>query len=179
MTVTLSVATCPSPIGPLALATGPAGLVRLELGGDRTRVEADLRRRFEGCELREARDPGGVVTALRRYFDGRLDALNGLPVDPGGTAFQRQVWLTLREIPAGQTWSYAQLARAVGRPSAVRAVGATNGRNPLPLVLPCHRVIGADGSLVGYGGGLDRKVWLLRHEGAAWRGERQASLDLA
>ncbi len=179
MTVKLSLATCPSPIGPLVLATGPHGLVRLELGGDRAQVEADLARRFADCEVREARDPGGVASALRRYFDGRLDALDALPVDPRGTEFQRQVWLTLRQIPAGRTWSYAQLAQAVGRPSAVRAVGATNGRNPLPLVLPCHRVIGSDGSLVGYGGGLDRKVWLLRHEGASWRDGRQASLDLA
>ena len=179
MTTKLSLATFSSPIGPLVVAVGPEGLVRLDLEGDRVQVEQDLARRFEGCDVRETRDPGGVVAALRRYFDGKLDALDELPVDTGGTEFQRRVWLTLRQIPAGRTWSYAQLARAVNRPKAVRAVGATNGRNPLPLVLPCHRVIGSDGSLVGYGGGLERKRWLLQHEGAALPGDRQAKLQLA
>ncbi len=178
MTTKLSVATLSSPIGPLVVAVGPAGLVHLDLEGGRAQVERELARRFEGCALREARDPGGVVAALRRYFDGQLEALDELPVDPGGTEFQQRVWLTLRQIPAGNTWSYAQLARAVGRPKAVRAVGATNGRNPLPLVLPCHRVIGSDGSLVGYGGGLPRKEWLLRHEGVALPGDRQGRLAL-
>jgi methylated-DNA-[protein]-cysteine S-methyltransferase len=87
-------------------------------------------------------------------------------VEPGGTAFQRGVWTALRRVPAGTTVTYAQLARTVGRPAASRAVGAANGRNPVSIVIPCHRMIGSDGSLVGYGGGLPRKHWLLRHEGA-------------
>ena len=105
-----------------------------------------------------------VRRELEAYFAGSLRAF-GLELElDEGTPFQREVWRTLATIPYGRTWSYAQLARAVGRPRAVRAVGAANGRNPLAIVLPCHRVIGADGSLVGYGGGLPRKAQLLRLE---------------
>jgi methylated-DNA-[protein]-cysteine S-methyltransferase len=109
--------------------------------------------------------PLSIVDRIRAYFDGDIQALDGIPVDPQGTPFQRDVWHMLLKIPAGRTWSYAELARAIGRPDAVRAVGAANGANPIPIVIPCHRVIGADGRLVGYGGGLDRKRWLLTHEG--------------
>jgi methylated-DNA-[protein]-cysteine S-methyltransferase len=108
-----------------------------------------------------------LADRLKAYFDGDLRALDTISVDPEGTRFQREVWKTLQRIPAGQTWSYAELARAVGRPDAVRAVGAANGANPIPIVIPCHRVIGADGRLVGYGGGLERKLWLLAHEGVS------------
>ncbi len=104
--------------------------------------------------------------AVAAYFGGELDALEDLPTKTSGTEFETTVWQTLRRIPVGHTWSYKALAEAIGRPKAVRAVGAANGRNPISLVLPCHRVIGADGSLTGYGGGLERKAWLLRHEGA-------------
>ncbi len=111
--------------------------------------------------------PGSpFARAVAAYFAGDLAALDPLPVDVRGTPFETGVWQTLRRIPAGHTWSYRALAEAIGRPTAVRAVGAANGRNPVSLVLPCHRVIGADGSLTGYGGGLERKAWLLRHEGA-------------
>ena len=178
MTSLLRLAETSSPIGPLALAVGDGGLVRLDLGGDRDRVLHDLGRRFGRVATADAPDPDGVVTALRRYFEGRLDALDAVRVDPGGTPFQSGVWLMLRHIPAGETWSYARLAAAVGRPRAVRAVGAANGANPVPLVLPCHRVIGRDGRLVGYGGGLERKEWLLRHESARFTADRQARLPL-
>ncbi|MCB1636104.1 MAG: methylated-DNA--[protein]-cysteine S-methyltransferase, partial [Xanthomonadales bacterium] len=94
------------------------------------------------------------------------DALDALPVRTAGTAFQREVWSALRQIPRGETRSYAQLATTIGRPSAVRAVAAANGANPISLIVPCHRVIGSDGSLTGYAGGLARKGWLLRHEAA-------------
>ena len=107
-----------------------------------------------------------VVDAIAAYFRGEIDAIDRIEVDTAGTAFQEQVWAALRTIPAGRTWSYRELARAIGRPEAVRAVGLANGANPIAIVVPCHRVIGADGSLTGYGGGLDRKEWLLRHEGA-------------
>lgn len=103
---------------------------------------------------------------LAAYFAGDLSAIEALDVATGGTPFQRSVWAALREIPAGQTISYGKLATQIGRAKAVRAVGLANGSNPVGIVVPCHRVIGADNSLTGYGGGLERKLWLLRHEGA-------------
>jgi methylated-DNA-[protein]-cysteine S-methyltransferase len=110
------------------------------------------------------RDPAGCRTALRAYFDGYLDAIETLPAAPVGTPFQQEVWRALRTIPCGTTTSYGALARQLGRPAASRAVGLANGANPVSIVIPCHRVIGANGSLTGYGGGLDRKRWLLAHE---------------
>jgi methylated-DNA-[protein]-cysteine S-methyltransferase len=100
------------------------------------------------------------------YFDGDVRALDALPVKTQGTAFQSEVWAALRAIPVGQTRSYGQLAAAIGRPSAVRAVGLANGSNPVGVIVPCHRVIGANGTLTGYAGGLERKRWLLAHEAA-------------
>jgi len=108
----------------------------------------------------------GPKAALAAYFDGDLAAINDVITETGGTDFQRQVWAALRRIPVGHTTSYGALAAAIGRPRAVRAVGMANGANPIPVVVPCHRVIGADGSLTGFGGGLGRKQWLLAHEGA-------------
>ena len=175
----LQLATLSTPLGPLALAVGSHGLVALDLDGDEEGMVRRLEKRFGTPGFTKARDPGGVAESLRRYFAGQLEALDAVRVDLGGTPFQNQVWLALRRIPAGQTWSYARLATEVGRPAAVRAVGAANGANPVPLVLPCHRVIGRDGRLVGYGGGLDRKEWLLRHEHARFVTERQARLPLA
>jgi len=124
-----------------------------------------------------SRESGGVRAAFAKYFAGDVSALDAIDVDPGGTPFQSKVWLTLREIGAGETWSYEDLARRVGSPAAMRAVGAANGANPIPLVLPCHRVIGKSGKLVGYGGGLDRKAWLLRHEGSAATASRPTGTD--
>ena len=126
-----------------------------------------MRERFgDHVEYRRAKDPAGAVARLRRYLAGELDALDDITVDLGGTAFQARVWAALRKIPVGATWSYAQLARKIGNPSAVRAVGAANGQNPVSLVVPCHRVIASDGTLCGYGGGIERKRWLLAHEKA-------------
>jgi methylated-DNA-[protein]-cysteine S-methyltransferase len=116
--------------------------------------------------LTVATDPAGISSRLRAYFGGDLAALDAIEVDTGGTSFQQDVWRALREIPVGKTVSYGELARRIGRPSATRAVGLTNGLNPCAVVVPCHRVIGADGSLTGFGGGLHRKRWLLEHEGA-------------
>ena len=101
---------------------------------------------------------------MKRYFDGELAAINELPVRTAGTPFQRDVWRALREIPHGTTVSYGKLAKQIGRPNAVRAVGLANGSNPIGVVVPCHRVIGSNGSLTGYGGGIERKRWLLDHE---------------
>lgn len=115
-------------------------------------------------------DPFGLTSALAAYFKGDVHSIDRLPVAFGGTAFQNTVWTALRTIPAGSTRSYGALAKAIGAPKAVRAVGLANGANPVGVVVPCHRVIGADGSLIGYGGGLPRKKWLLAHE-ARYAGE--------
>jgi methylated-DNA-[protein]-cysteine S-methyltransferase len=117
-----------------------------------------------GFRLDPIRNPNGFSDAISRYFAGELAAIDALPVQTGGTPFQREVWRALREIPCGTTVSYAQLAERIGRPAAVRAVGLANGSNPLGVVVPCHRVIGSDRSLTGYGGGIERKRWLLEHE---------------
>lgn len=155
-----------TPIGSIVLAADPAGLRALDFARDDGRVRARL-----GKGGARFRDGGRAVAAaareVRAYFDGDLAALDRIEVAiDEGTDFQRQVWRALRTIPVGHTRSYRDLARAVGRAKAVRAVGAANGANPIALVLPCHRVIASDGTLCGYGGGLPRKEWLLKHEGA-------------
>jgi methylated-DNA-[protein]-cysteine S-methyltransferase len=156
-----------SPIGTIVVVAGPDALCALDFDDCRDRMLALLDARYGRVKLRRARDPGGFSGRVRAYLDGDLAALDDVPVDLRGTPFQRKVWSALRRIACGTTASYGEIARAVGRPRAVRAVGATNGRNPVALVVPCHRVIGADGSLSGYAGGLTRKRWLLRHEGVA------------
>jgi methylated-DNA-[protein]-cysteine S-methyltransferase len=110
-----------------------------------------------------------VRDGLSRYFAGEVTTIEVIPVATAGTAFQRDVWAALRKIPPGTTLSYGALARTIGRPRSVRAVGLANGANPIGIIVPCHRVIGADGSLTGYGGGIERKRWLLAHEGAAFK----------
>jgi methylated-DNA-[protein]-cysteine S-methyltransferase len=155
-----------SPAGPIVLVAHAAALVAVDFSEPEDRLRRLLRRRFGPVEPEPADDPLGASSALCAYLAGRLGALDALPVDAGGTAFQRQVWAALRTIPAGATWSYRRLAERIGRPAAVRAVGLANGANPVGIVVPCHRVIGTDGSLTGYGGGLPRKRWLLAHEGA-------------
>jgi methylated-DNA-[protein]-cysteine S-methyltransferase len=120
-----------------------------------------------GPVLVPKKNPGGLTAPIGAYFRGDLGAIDGLPVTLAGTDFQRRVWTALRRIPCGETWSYGQLAARIGNPRAVRAVGLANGANPVGIVVPCHRVIGADGSLTGYGGGMPRKRWLLEHERAA------------
>lgn len=117
-----------------------------------------------GFALEACHDPAGMTDALARYFKGDLSAIDRLSVQTRGSAFQCEVWSALRTIPCGTTTSYQQLAEQIGRPAAVRAVGAANGSNPVSIVVPCHRVIGTNGSMTGYGGGLHRKRWLLEHE---------------
>ncbi len=158
-----------SPIGPIALFAYDDRLVGLEFADRAERIEAlqaKLEQRLDTPAMRDVVDPAGAATRLRAYFDGDRDALAGQPVTLYGTPFQRAVWAALCEIPAGVTWSYAQLAERVGCPGGQRAAGAANGRNPVSLVVPCHRVIASSGALHGYGGGLERKAWLLEHEGA-------------
>lgn len=120
-----------------------------------------------GFELKNARAPSPARIALEAYFKGNLAAIETVRTQTRGTDFQRKVWSALRNIPVGKTLSYGQLAAKIGRPAAVRAVGAANGANPIPVIVPCHRVIGANASLTGFGGGLERKRWLLAHEGVS------------
>lgn len=162
----IETSTLASPIGTLHLGVRDGRLCLLELSDP-----ARFRRRIaaSGEQTTPARSAAArdVAAALRAYFAGDLAALDRIEVAPlGGTAFQRRVWEALRAIPTGRTTSYRAIAARIRAPRAVRAVGAANGANPVPIVLPCHRVIGADGSLTGYGGGLARKRWLLRHERA-------------
>ena len=150
---------------PLLIVTDNEGVLRaIEFGTDESRLEHLLRRQYGNYTIEKGQVPDSVKRALAAYFKGELDALAPLETATGGTPFQREVWKTLRTIPAGTTISYGQLATGLGRKGASRAVGAANGANPIPIVVPCHRVIGADGSLTGFGGGLARKKWLLDHE---------------
>lgn len=151
--------TADSPVGPLLLAAHDGGVCGIEFHESRHRIA-------RGVDWREGAHPllDRLQAQLHEYFAGARRAFD-LPLAPHGTAFQREVWQALASIPYGTTLSYAQLAARIGRPAAMRAVGAANGRNPLPIVLPCHRVIGANGALTGFGGGLPTKAFLLRLEG--------------
>ncbi|HXU68799.1 MAG TPA: methylated-DNA--[protein]-cysteine S-methyltransferase [Polyangia bacterium] len=165
--IKIETATVRSPVGELELFGRGDALVGLVFDDRNGRLAEHFKARFgDDIETVRAKDPAGAASRLKRYFAGELDALDDIAVDLGGTPFQARVWAALRQIPVGATWSYAQLARKVGSPEAVRAVGAANGRNPVSLVVPCHRVIASDGTLCGYGGGIERKRWLLTHERA-------------
>jgi methylated-DNA-[protein]-cysteine S-methyltransferase len=156
-----------TPIGELVLVADGEGRLRATHWTDhQSDLGALLRRQYgeKGFTLEPAPDPGGLTARVASYFEGDLRAIDVLPVALVGTPFQRAVWTALRDIPCGSTTSYSALAHRIGRPSAVRAVGLANGANPVGVVVPCHRVVGANGSLVGYGGGISRKRWLLDHE---------------
>jgi O-6-methylguanine DNA methyltransferase len=158
-----------TPASILLLVTDEDGALRaLEFADHETRMHRLLRRHYgdKGGDyaLTDGAAPASITKALDAYFDGEAEALEAIPVATGGTAFQREVWKGLRAIPAGTTMTYGALAAKVGRPSASRAVGAANGANPVAIVVPCHRVIGASGALTGYASGLDHKRWLLDHE---------------
>jgi methylated-DNA-[protein]-cysteine S-methyltransferase len=156
-----------TPIGELIIvADGDGNLRVVDWTDHEERVHRGLRRHYGENEftLEAARNPHGLTDAMDAYFAGELTAIDLLPVQTAGTPFQREVWRELRRIACGTTISYAQLAERIGRPAAVRAVGLANGSNPIGVVVPCHRVIGSNGSLTGYGGGLERKRWLLEHE---------------
>ena len=174
--------TVQTPIGPLYVVGNGDAVVGLEFGEAHERRDAlgkHLQRWLGTHELRESEDPAGAATRLTRYFAGERNALDEQPVEIRGTEFQSRVWNALRGIRAGQTWTYTQLAEHIGQPEARRAVGAANGANPIALFVPCHRVIAADHTLWGYGGGLERKRWLLEHEGASFADPRaQGELTL-
>jgi len=159
----------PTPAGEMiVIADAEANLRVIDWTEHEDRMKLLLDRQYGrgNYTLKPARDPGGLTSAMRRYFKGDLSVIDKLPVKTAGTPFQRSVWKALRKIECGRTISYAELARRIGKPRAVRAVGLANGQNPVSVVVPCHRVIGSNGSLTGYGGGLPRKRWLLEHEGA-------------
>jgi methylated-DNA-[protein]-cysteine S-methyltransferase len=158
-----------TPIGQLALLADEQGRLRAVHFTDQGQeAEPSLRRSHgpDGIAVRRGKNPGGLSRALEAYFAGDLSAIERLPVETRGTPFQVSVWAALRKIPCGTTASYGEVAKRIGRPKAVRAVGLANHANPVGIVVPCHRVIGSDGSLTGYGGGIERKRWLLAHEGA-------------
>lgn len=155
-----------SPIGKISIALDGGTLCALDFEDYAGRMHKLLARHYGEYELVTGRAPGDVGKRLRAYFAGDLTAIDYIEVATGGTEFQQQCWQALRTIAPGTTASYGEQAKRIGRPKAVRAVGLTNGLNPVAIVLPCHRVIGANGTLTGYGGGLWRKEWLLRHEGA-------------
>lgn len=158
-----------TPIGrALLIADGDGNLRALDWEGYETRFLRLLRLHYGTATLVSPRAaPVAIRRALDAYFEGDFALLNSIPCATAGTDFQRAVWAALRDIPPGQTLSYGALAARLGCPKAVRAVGLANGANPIGVVVPCHRVIGSNGSLTGYGGGLERKRWLLAHEGAA------------
>jgi methylated-DNA-[protein]-cysteine S-methyltransferase len=156
-----------TPIGEMIIVADHDGNLRaVEWTDHEERLHRSLRLHYghNGFTLEPANNPFGLSDVMKRYFAGELAALNELPVRTAGTPFQREVWRALREIPHGTTVSYGKLAEQIGRPKAVRAVGLANGSNPIGVVVPCHRVIGSNGSLTGYGGGIERKRWLLEHE---------------
>lgn len=154
-----------TPVGEVLLVTDAEGAVRaLDFADYEARMTRLLARHAPGAVLVEGRTPAPVRRAVEAWFGGDLTALDGLTVRTGGTDFQRTVWKALREIPVGETRTYGQLAAAIGSPKAVRAAGLANGQNPVAVIVPCHRVIGANGALTGYAGGLERKRWLLDHE---------------
>jgi len=169
-TFTFHIERAATPTGVMLIVTDEAGCLRAVDWEDyEERMWRLLRRRYgEGAVgLVEASEPSPAGRALDAYFDGDLTAIDALPTATNGTAFQSEVWGALRLIPPRTTTTYGALADRIGRPKAVRAVGLANGANPIAIVVPCHRVIGADASLTGYGGGLDRKRWLLDHEAKA------------
>ena len=157
-----------TPIGELIVIGDSDGVLRTIDWTDHEARMKLLLDRYYGkgrYTLTPKRDPGGLTSAMRRYFKGEIGVLKDLAVATSGTAFQTSVWKALRRIKDGTTISYAELAHRIGKPKAVRAAGLANGQNPISIVVPCHRVIGSNGSLTGYGGGLHRKQWLLAHEG--------------
>ncbi len=163
----LSVDLLPSPIGQVLLFTDEDGFLRaLHWEDFRDRFTAQVQRFYPDVPIEPGAAPEQVRSPLTDYFAGGLERLAQTPWRIHGTDFQRTVWTALHDIAPGETRTYAGQAALIGKPAAIRAVGAANGANPISLVLPCHRVIGTGGALTGYGGSLPRKAWLLKHEGA-------------
>jgi len=169
-----------SPVGAIRLVTDRAGVLRaLDFGDYEPRLLRLLASHYGATPVVAGKAPAAIRDALAAYFDGDFAPLGRIRWATAGSDFQRIVWQALTEIPAGRTMSYGALAVKIGKPSASRAVGLANGSNPVAIVVPCHRVIGADGSLTGYGGGLPRKKWLLEHEGVRLADSAQPELFAA
>ena len=155
-----------TPIGPMVLVAKDGVILLFEFEDAAGRVVRQMKARFGDVELQSTSNPFGITETIKNYFAGDIHAFDNLLTDGGGTEFERRVWAELKRIPVGTTVSYGNIARKLGDLKHSRAVGTANGKNPIAIVVPCHRVIGADGSMIGYGGGIKRKEWLLRHEGA-------------
>lgn len=156
-----------TPVATLRIVIDEDAVVRvIDFDSDSPRTRGLMKIHYADIPVIDGETPRAIRAAFARYFAGDLGALADIPWRVAGTEFQRQVWRALTEIPAGETRTYGQQAARIGRPAAVRAVGLANGANPIGIVIPCHRVIGSGGALTGYGGGIERKRWLLNHEGA-------------
>lgn len=155
----------PSAIGKIILVVDSQRLCALDYADYQQRMTELLQLRYGSFRLKTRRDPCGLSSRIRAYLQGEYPALDEIPVSTGGTPFQQRVWAALRTIPPGTVMTYGEMAMKLGRPNAFRAVGAANALNPIAIVVPCHRLVGANGSLTGYAGGLERKRWLLEHEG--------------
>ena len=164
--ITLKVIKVKSPIGVVRAVVVGNKLCDMDFSARWSEKKRRLQARFGDVRFEKVSDAAGIAKKLRAYLAGDIAALDSVEVDIDGTPFQQRVWRELRRIPAGTTISYGELARRIGQPKASRPVGAANGRNPVAIVIPCHRVIGADGTLTGYASGVERKRWLLAHEGA-------------
>lgn len=170
----------PTPLGEMLIVTDEQGLLRaLDWHDHEDRMHELMRRQYPAQQprLQASAQTSTATQAMQAYFEGDIAAIHPLKVATGGTDFQRQIWTALRAIPDGETISYGELARRIGKPAAMRAVGLANGANPISIVLPCHRVIGSNRSLTGYGGGLARKRWLLQHENALRADQASAASD--
>jgi len=154
-----------TPIGTMELGVHDGALVLLRVEEQWGSGEHALARRFPDADVVSRRDPAGMTTAMQRYFDGDIHAIDDLAVDARGSAFQEAVWKAVRDVPGGESATYGEIARWIGNPAAVRAVGTAVGANPVGIVIPCHRILPASGGVGKYGGGEHRKAWLLAHEG--------------
>ncbi len=162
-----------SDIGTILVVSDGRSLCAVDYAGYERRMMSLLRARHRDVRLIDRADPAGVSSRIRAYLAGDHRAIDDVPVETGGTPFQRRVWAALRAIPAGTTVTYGGLAARLDGPAACRAVGRANALNPVAIVVPCHRIVGSGGSLTGYAGGLDRKRWLLEHEGVSLPGARK------
>ncbi|MCL6435166.1 MAG: methylated-DNA--[protein]-cysteine S-methyltransferase [Leptolyngbyaceae cyanobacterium HOT.MB2.61] len=161
----LLVDTINSQIGHILIVTDSEHLCMLDFAACEARIMNLLQKRYQRFDLIAITNPQGFSQQVQAYLAGDLQSIDNIPANPGGTPFQQQVWSALRTIPPGTTISYRELATRIGKPAAYRAVGMANSQNPVAIVLPCHRVVGTNGSLTGYAGGIERKRWLLQHEG--------------